>query len=62
MLHALPKELKVKSFFDMECKVMGYKSGSGKFKGMLGSLIYKPDNNTTFNTGSGFSVKQRKNP
>jgi len=56
------KALKVKSFFDTECKVIGYKTGQGKFKGMLGSLICKLDNNTTFNIGSGFSVKQRKNP
>ncbi len=56
------KALKVKSFFDTECKVTGYKSGQGKFKGMMGSLICKLDDNTTFNIGSGFSVRQRKNP
>ena len=30
--------LKVKQFFDDECKIVGYQEGSGKYSGMLGSF------------------------
>ena len=30
--------LKVKQFFDDECKIIGYKPGTGKYSGMLGSF------------------------
>ena len=39
--------LKVKPSFDDECKIIGYKGGSGKYKGMLGAfkcqMIKNPD-------------------
>ena len=30
--------LKVKPFFDAECKIIGYKSGTGKYAGKLGAF------------------------
>ena len=30
--------LKVKPFFDAECKIIGYKSGTGKYSGKLGAF------------------------
>lgn len=54
--------LKVKLAQDMEGKVIGYKDGTGKFKGMMGSLIVALDDGVKFNIGSGFSDEQRKNP
>jgi len=56
------KALKVKSFYDTECKVTKHIQGHGKFKGMLGSLECKLENGTLFRIGSGFTNRQRKNP
>jgi DNA ligase-1 len=54
--------LKVKSFYDTECKVVGYNEGKGKYKGMIGSLKCKLPNGVVFNIGSGLKVKDRLNP
>ena len=54
--------LKVKESQDMEAKVIGYKNGSGKFRGMMGSLQVELEDGTQFFIGSGFSEEQRKNP
>lgn len=54
--------LKVKSFFDEEGVVIGYNEGTGKYKGMIGSLIIKGHNKKIFNVGSGLSDKNRKDP
>jgi len=56
------KALKVKTFLDRECKVVGYHQGHGKFDGLMGSIICKMDDNQTIKIGSGFSEKQRYNP
>lgn len=56
------KALKVKTFHDAECEVLGYTQGQGKFKGLVGALECKLDNNTTFKIGTGLSDEQRKNP
>jgi len=56
------KALKVKSFYDTECKVIGYTKGKGKYVGMIGALICKLDNETIFKIGSGLTDKIRKNP
>ena len=56
------KALKVKSFLDKECKIIGYNRGHGKLKDMMGSLTCQMDNNVTFKIGSGFSLEERKNP
>jgi len=53
--------LKVKSFTDDECKVIGYKEGKGKFQGLMGSLICEWKGKT-INIGSGFSKKERFYP
>lgn len=54
--------LKVKLSQDMEAKVIGYKAGSGKFTGMMGSLQVELEDGVQFFIGSGFSKAQRKNP
>ena len=56
------KALKVKSFFDKECKVVSLHKGKGKYSNVLGSLKCKLPNGVEFNIGSGFSDKERKNP
>ena len=54
--------LKVKQLFDDECKIIGYKNGSGKYSKMLGAfkcqMVKKP--NSTF-TISGMNDDIRKN-
>lgn len=54
--------LKVKSFFDKECKVIQLLKGKGKYSEVLGSLKCKLPDGKTFKIGSGFSDKDRKNP
>ena len=54
--------LKVKEADDMEAKVIGYKEGKGKFRGMTGSLHVELESGVKFFIGSGFSDKVRKNP
>mgnify|MGYP001988598244 FL=1 len=48
---------------DMECKIVGYKDGTGKYAGMLGS--YKcallDDASKTFFVGSGLTDMDREN-
>ena len=56
------KALKVKTFHDMECKVIGYTKGKGKFEGLIGAIICKLENKITFKIGSGFSLENRKHP
>ena len=53
--------LKVKSFRDDECVVMGYTKGHGKFEGLVGALqcVW---HDRTLKIGSGLSDKERKNP
>ena len=54
--------LKVKSYIDRECEVVGYNGGHGKYKGLLGSLSCRMDSMQVIKIGSGLSDKQRKNP
>lgn len=56
------KALKVKTFYDMECEVVGYSEGKGKFLGFMGAIKCKLDNGILFKIGSGFNLEQRKNP
>ena len=56
------KALKVKSFFDAECKVIELYNGKGKYANMLGSLLCELPNGVKFKIGSGFSDIQRKKP
>ena len=56
------KALKVKSFYDTECKVIQVLKGKGKYSNEMGSLKCQLPNKTVFKIGSGFSDKERKNP
>ena len=56
------KALKVKSFLDVECIVVGYTKGKGKYKDMLGALKCQLKNGIIFKIGSGFSDKERITP
>lgn len=56
------KALKVKTFKDAECEVVGYTKGKGKFNGMIGAIICKLQNGTIFKIGSGLSKQNRLNP
>ena len=54
--------LKVKSYIDEECKVVGYNKGQGKYEGMIGSLSCKMGNQEIIKIGSGLNDYQRQNP
>jgi len=54
--------LKVKLAQDMEGKVIGYKAGSGKYKGMMGALKLELEDKKQLFIGTGFSDETRKNP
>lgn len=54
--------LKLKPFEDAECKVVGYKKGTGKYSEVIGSLICQLQNGNMLHIGSGLSDKQRANP
>ncbi|EKO3381495.1 DNA ligase [Vibrio fluvialis] len=54
--------LKLKKHQDAEARVVGYKIGNGKYKGMMGSVLVRTDEGTEFYVGTGFSDEQRLNP
>jgi DNA ligase-1 len=54
------KALKVKSFYDTECKVVGYTQGKGKYQGMMGAIKCESKNGKIFKIGSGFTKDERK--
>ncbi|MBY7921460.1 DNA ligase [Vibrio fluvialis] len=54
--------LKLKKHQDAEARVVGYKIGNGKYKGLMGSVLVRTDEGTEFYVGSGFSDEQRLNP
>ncbi|NAX20689.1 DNA ligase [Vibrio sp. V39_P1S14PM300] len=54
--------LKLKKYQDTEAVIVGYKAGSGKYQGMLGSLRVKLQDGTEFYIGSGLSDQLRKHP
>jgi len=56
------KALKVKSFKDMECKVIGYTQGRGKYRELIGALKCRLESGIEFKIGSGLSNDERKNP
>lgn len=51
--------LKVKKFHDMEVKIVGYKEGTGKYKGKLGSYECETKEGKKFNCGSGLNDDDR---
>lgn len=56
------KALKVKTFQDAECSVIGYTEGKGKYTGLLGAIHCQLENGVEFKIGTGFSDALRKNP
>lgn len=54
--------LKVKSFIDDECTIVGYSKGKGKYDGQIGSLSCRMKNNQVIKIGSGLSDNQRQFP
>lgn len=54
--------LKVKSYLDAECKVVGHNKGKGKYKNKLGSLACKLKSGKIVKIGSGFDDAKRNNP
>lgn len=54
--------LKVKTFYDAEAKVIGYKGGQGRHRNRVGALeLIRPDG-VTFFAGTGLSDAERENP
>ncbi len=56
------KVLKVKTFQDAECKVVGYTKGKGKYKNVIGAIQCQLKNGTQFKIGTGLSDARRSNP
>lgn len=54
--------LKVKKHDESKGKVIGYKPGKGKYKGMMGALIIELEDGMIVNVGSGLSDDMRRNP
>lgn len=54
--------LKVKSFFDVEARVVGYIPGKGKHAGRLGALECELPDHVRVDVGTGFSDAQREAP
>ncbi len=54
--------LKLKSYLDAEAVVIEHLPGSGKYKGMLGSMLVETADKKRFRIGTGFSDEERKNP
>ena len=56
--------LKLKAEDDTECKIIGYKDGTGNNTGLLGSYrcALLDDESKTFFVGSGLTNQQRRNP
>ena len=56
------KALKVKTFQDAECKVLGYTKGKGKYEDAIGAIRCQLESGIEFKIGSGFSDNERKYP
>jgi len=56
------KALKVKTFQDAECEVIGYTKGKGKYKDVIGAIQCQLDDGTRFKIGIGLSDTLRSNP
>ncbi len=57
-----PNALKVKSFDDMEGKVVGYRPGKGKYRGMTGALWVEIEGGKRFYIGTGLTDRERTSP
>ncbi|MFT5660617.1 MAG: DNA ligase-1 [Sulfurimonas sp.] len=56
------KALKVKSFIDTECEVVGYNKGQGKYVDIVGSLSCRMENRKIIKIGSGLNIQERRDP
>ena len=54
--------LKLKRYEDAEARVVAHLPGSGKYAGMLGSLLVETEDGLRFRIGTGMSDGQRRNP
>lgn len=54
--------LKLKPHMDAEAKVIEILNGSGKYDGMMGSLLVEMPSGIRFKIGSGFSDEERRSP
>ena len=54
--------LKVKTFYDAEAKVIGYKGGQGRHRDRVGALELITPKGVTFFAGTGLSDAERENP
>eukprot|EP00011_Vannellida_sp_DIVA3-517-6-12_P011121 CAMPEP_0114630064 /NCGR_PEP_ID=MMETSP0168-20121206/13689_1 /TAXON_ID=95228 ORGANISM="Vannella sp., Strain DIVA3 517/6/12" /NCGR_SAMPLE_ID=MMETSP0168 /ASSEMBLY_ACC=CAM_ASM_000044 /LENGTH=655 /DNA_ID=CAMNT_0001841557 /DNA_START=1 /DNA_END=1965 /DNA_ORIENTATION=+ len=54
--------LKVKTFFDEECIVVGHKPGTGRNHNRMGALFVQTPDGREFKVGTGFNDAQRNNP
>lgn len=54
--------LKLKPFFDDECKVVGYTKGKGKYENKIGALLCELPNTKIIKIGSGLKDNDRENP
>lgn len=54
--------LKLKTHLDAEATVINHIPGSGKYEGILGSLLVETADKKRFRIGTGFSDEERKNP
>lgn len=54
--------LKLKSYTDEECEVIGHNKGQGKHENVMGSLLCRMQNNKIIKIGTGFKNEQRAKP
>ena len=54
--------LKLKPHMDAEAKVIEILNGSGKYDGMMGSILVEMPSGIRFKIGSGFSDEERRSP
>ncbi len=54
--------LKLKLHHDAEATVIGYRPGSGRNLGVVGSLLVEDESGRRFHVGSGLSDSERRNP
>ena len=57
-----PNLIKLKPYYDAEARVIAYQAGKGKLQGVMGSLLVENQQGVRFKLGTGFSMKQRRNP
>jgi len=58
--------LKLKPYFDAECRVVAHNAGKGRLSGKMGSILCEGEDKNgsiiRFKIGTGFSDKERENP